>query len=108
MEPAYREGDIIVVSPAAPIRRGDRVVVKTKDGEVMVKELAPQDREDHRTAIAQCRASGPHAGDVGRAVGRAHRVGEPVSSHRLMAASPRSRRVSNMSLDSDRRYAASR
>jgi phage repressor protein C with HTH and peptisase S24 domain len=39
MKPAYRDGDVIVVSPAAPIRRGDRVVVKTKDGEVMVKEL---------------------------------------------------------------------
>ncbi|MGD0025112.1 MAG: helix-turn-helix transcriptional regulator, partial [Xanthobacteraceae bacterium] len=33
MEPAYRDGDMIVVSPAAPIRRGDRVVVRTKDGE---------------------------------------------------------------------------
>jgi len=39
MEPAYRDGDIIVVSPAAPIRRGDRVVVRTKNGEVMAKEL---------------------------------------------------------------------
>jgi phage repressor protein C with HTH and peptisase S24 domain len=39
MLPAYRRGDIIVVSPAAPVRRGDRVVVKTRDGEVMVKEL---------------------------------------------------------------------
>jgi len=39
MVPAYRDGDVIIVSPAAPIRRGDRVVVKTKDGEVMVKEL---------------------------------------------------------------------
>ena len=39
MMPAYRDGDVIVVSPAAPIRRGDRVVVKTKDGEVIVKEL---------------------------------------------------------------------
>jgi phage repressor protein C with HTH and peptisase S24 domain len=39
MEPAYRDGDVILVSPAAPIRRGDRVVVKTKDGEVMAKEL---------------------------------------------------------------------
>jgi phage repressor protein C with HTH and peptisase S24 domain len=28
-----------VISPATPIRRGDRVVVKTGDGEVMVKEL---------------------------------------------------------------------
>jgi len=40
MEPAYRKGDIIVVSPGAPTRRGDRVVVKTKEGEVMVKQLA--------------------------------------------------------------------
>jgi phage repressor protein C with HTH and peptisase S24 domain len=39
MEPAYRDGDIIVVSPAAPVRRGDRVVVRTRDGEVMAKEL---------------------------------------------------------------------
>jgi len=39
MEPAYRDGDVIIVSPAAPIRRGDRVVVKTRGGEVMVKEL---------------------------------------------------------------------
>ncbi|MBW7948262.1 MAG: helix-turn-helix transcriptional regulator [Pseudorhodoplanes sp.] len=39
MEPAYRKGDVIVVSPAAPIRRGDRVVVKTRKGEVMVKQL---------------------------------------------------------------------
>jgi phage repressor protein C with HTH and peptisase S24 domain len=39
MKPAYRDGDIIVVSPRTPIRRGDRVVLKTSDGEVMVKEL---------------------------------------------------------------------
>jgi phage repressor protein C with HTH and peptisase S24 domain len=39
MLPAYRDGDVIIVSPAAPVRRGDRVVVKTRKGEVMVKEL---------------------------------------------------------------------
>jgi phage repressor protein C with HTH and peptisase S24 domain len=39
MRPAYRDGDVIVVSPATPIRRGDRVVVKTTGGEVMVGEL---------------------------------------------------------------------
>jgi phage repressor protein C with HTH and peptisase S24 domain len=39
MKPAYRDGDIVVVSPGTPIRRGDRVVVKIADGEVMVKEL---------------------------------------------------------------------
>jgi phage repressor protein C with HTH and peptisase S24 domain len=30
---------VILVSPSAAIRRGDRVVVKTRDGEVMAKEL---------------------------------------------------------------------
>jgi phage repressor protein C with HTH and peptisase S24 domain len=39
MQPAYRRGDVIVVSPMAAVRRGDRVVVKTRKGEVMVKEL---------------------------------------------------------------------
>jgi phage repressor protein C with HTH and peptisase S24 domain len=42
MIPTYRDGDVIIVSPAAPVRRGDRVVVKTKRGEVMVKELKRQ------------------------------------------------------------------
>ncbi|MBS0469705.1 MAG: helix-turn-helix transcriptional regulator [Proteobacteria bacterium] len=42
MLPVYRDGDRIVVSPGASIRRGDRVVVKTQDGEVMAKQLARQ------------------------------------------------------------------
>ncbi len=42
MEPLYRDGDIIVVSPEAGIRKGDRVVVKTTDGQVMAKELKRQ------------------------------------------------------------------
>jgi phage repressor protein C with HTH and peptisase S24 domain len=39
MEPVYRDGDAVIVSPAATIRRGDRVVVKTRDGEIMAKLL---------------------------------------------------------------------
>ena len=39
MEPVYRDGDRIVVAPELQPRRGDRVVVKTSDGEVMAKEL---------------------------------------------------------------------
>jgi len=42
MEPVYRDGDIIVVSPGSSIRRGDRVVVKTAAGEVMAKQLVRQ------------------------------------------------------------------
>ena len=40
MLPLYRDGDTIIVSPGAAVRRGDRVVVKTLDGEVMAKVLA--------------------------------------------------------------------
>ena len=40
MEPVFRDGDMIIVSPAAPIRRGDRVVARTTRGEVMAKQLA--------------------------------------------------------------------
>jgi len=40
MEPVYRDGDIVIVSPAAPIRRGDRVVARTAAGEVMAKQLS--------------------------------------------------------------------
>lgn len=39
MEPLYRAGDRIIVSPTATIRRGDRVVARTRDGEVMAKIL---------------------------------------------------------------------
>lgn len=42
MQPLYRNGDILVVAPGATLRRGDRVVVRTKAGEVMVKELTRQ------------------------------------------------------------------
>lgn len=34
MLPHYRDGDTIIVSPKSPIRRGDRVVVRTVDGEI--------------------------------------------------------------------------
>jgi phage repressor protein C with HTH and peptisase S24 domain len=42
MEPLYREGDRIVVSPTEQVRRGDRVVVKSREGEVMAKILFRQ------------------------------------------------------------------
>lgn len=39
MEPVFRDGDTVVVSPEAGVRRGDRVVVKTLNGEVTCKVL---------------------------------------------------------------------
>lgn len=42
MMPLYRDGDILIVEPGAQIRRGDRVVVRSRDGEVMAKVLNRQ------------------------------------------------------------------
>ena len=42
MAPVYRDGDKIVISPSASLRRGDRVVVRTRKGEVMAKQLLRQ------------------------------------------------------------------
>ena len=40
MLPLYRDGDVLIVDPAARVQKGDRVVVKTGSGEVMAKVLA--------------------------------------------------------------------
>lgn len=42
MLPLYREGDVVIISPAAPVRRGDRVVVRTRKGELLAKILSRQ------------------------------------------------------------------
>jgi phage repressor protein C with HTH and peptisase S24 domain len=45
MLPLYRHGDMLIVEPAAPVRRGDRVVVKTTTGEVMAKVLSRRSQD---------------------------------------------------------------
>ena len=42
MQPLYRDGDILVISAQERIRKGDRIIVKTKNGEVIAKELIKQ------------------------------------------------------------------
>jgi phage repressor protein C with HTH and peptisase S24 domain len=39
LAPVYRDGDVVLVSPGTPIRKGDRVVVKTTAGDVTVATL---------------------------------------------------------------------
>lgn len=39
MAPVYRDGDVVIVSPAAGLRRGDRVLVRTTAGGLLVGEL---------------------------------------------------------------------
>jgi phage repressor protein C with HTH and peptisase S24 domain len=45
MEPMYRAGDIVIVQPGAAVRRGDRVVVRTRAGEVMAKVLGRRNEQ---------------------------------------------------------------
>ena len=40
LAPVFRDGDRILVSPSVEPRRGDRVVVKTTGGELLISELA--------------------------------------------------------------------
>lgn len=46
MEPVYRDGTIIVVSPNSQTYVGDRVVVRLRNGEVMAKELRRRTPEE--------------------------------------------------------------
>lgn len=42
MLPLYRDGDVLLVDRSAQCRKGDRVVVRTTEGEVLAKVLARQ------------------------------------------------------------------
>ncbi len=58
LRPVYRDGTVIIVSPAAAIRRGDRVVVMTRTGELIANELV------RKTGKAiELRALGPAQSD---------------------------------------------
>ena len=39
LAPLYRDGDVLIVSPTASTRKGDRIVVCTAGGEILAKEL---------------------------------------------------------------------
>jgi len=41
-EPVYRDGDLIIVSPAANVRRGDRVLIKTENSLILARRLLRQ------------------------------------------------------------------
>jgi phage repressor protein C with HTH and peptisase S24 domain len=72
MEPVFRDGDMIVVSPEASIRRGDRVVVRTIRGEVMAKHLAR--RSARRIELRSFNAEHPNYSFDLREVAWMHRI----------------------------------
>ncbi len=78
MEPLYRKGDILIVSPLKRVRDGDRVVVKTRDGEVLAKELKKKTQK-----FIELRSVNPEHKDrtiklSDRRLDRADCLGEPV------------------------------
>jgi phage repressor protein C with HTH and peptisase S24 domain len=40
--PVYRDGDLLVISPHASVRRGDRVLVKQRGADLMIRQLVRQ------------------------------------------------------------------
>ena len=82
MAPLYRDGDMLIVSPTASIRKGDRVVVRTTRRKILAKELQAPLGQDPGAGIAQPGARGP--GDPGRGsrLGRPHHVGAAIRSAR--------------------------
>lgn len=45
MAPTYRAGDVVIVQPGGDVRRGDRVVARTRAGEVMAKVLGRRNEQ---------------------------------------------------------------
>ena len=79
MQPLYRDGDILIVSPNSAPRKGDRIVLRTTDGEVMAKILVRRTAKTvelasfnptHANLVV---SRGPHRLDG------AHRLGEPIA-----------------------------
>lgn len=72
MEPVYREGDAIIVSPAAPVRAGDRVVARLANGAVMAKLLMR--RSAARVELASLNPAYPEMKFAPREVVWMHRI----------------------------------
>ncbi len=71
-EPVYRAGDIILISPAAPLRVGDRVVARTADGPVMVRHLA--ERTASRIELTSLNPSHPEQRFATEEISWMHRI----------------------------------
>jgi len=57
LEPIYRDGDLVIVSPTAPIRHGDRVVIRTNKGELIARRFSR--RTDRRVEFSSLNPAHP-------------------------------------------------
>ena len=86
MEPVFRDGDMVIVSPSAPIRRGDRVVVRTQRGRGDGQAARPPLRPPRRAAKPQPGASRLQLRpDRGR-LDAPHHLGQPVARRRRICS----------------------
>jgi signal peptidase I len=78
MLPLYREGDIIIVSPTAQVRRGDRVVVKTHAARGDGEDASAPDIDWSSSWNRQSSASAADLPGLGDRVDGPDRLGQPV------------------------------
>ena len=93
LAPLYRDGDILIVSPTASIRKGDRIVVRTTNGEIMAKELK---RRSAKTLEMTSLNPGPGDRASRQGGGRLDRPGH-VGAAIGPALEPRARRLHALS-----------
>lgn len=58
MQPLYNDGDVVVVAPGAQIRRGDRVLLRTRKGELLARVLIR-----HTARLIELHGGNPEAPD---------------------------------------------
>ena len=94
MKPAYRSGDVIIVSPAryCSERRSSRGQDQRRRGHGQGAQT--QNHKIGRTKVAQCRTSRPHLAGGRYRLACAHRLGEPIglSASAVMQIAPKHRR----------------
>ncbi len=86
MEPVFRHGDMVIVSPAAPIRRGDRVVARTGTRRSHGQATRAAVGETGRPAQSQSRPSRLQLRPCGGQLDASHHMGQPIAPSLAHAA----------------------
>ena len=87
-DPVYRDGDLIIASPEAEVRRGDRIVVGARLGHGVVAPRRPPGGRGPVSGIADQQRDRFFPEEFRNPLDRARRLGQPVSFQ-----SPRLRRL---------------
>lgn len=48
LEPVFRAGDVVILSPTASMREGDRVMIRMRSGDIVAKKIVGHDRTTFR------------------------------------------------------------